>query len=417
MPRSKQETMEVETKQVDRFKRANLHNPKYQLDLIQQILSQNVKPLGFFIGAGCPLSIRIENTAGEMEALIGDVAGLTKSISFLLEQSDASLLKSWNKLKRAIEEDKEATTNIETILTKIRLLKEVAGSGLVRGLNHSELTDLDSHICFSIADQVNKQLPIENTAFHDLAIWTRATNRNKPVQIFTTNYDLLLEQAFEESSAPYFDGFVGSRQAFFDLAAVEQEWLLPARWTRLWKIHGSLNWRVTPGKQVARCENQPSGEDSYLIYPSHLKYDQSRKMPFIAMLDRLKSFLMTPSSTLFICGYSFGDEHINDIICRTLEANSSAHVFAFAYGDIADDRYIAAKRCAMSTPNCTLLGKNSGVIGRNDYVWTGDVVLDLSIPRDVLTLDSEGKPELHLGDFAMLGKLLRSLTGWELEQE
>ena len=93
----------------------------------------------------------------------------------------------------------------------------------------------------------------------------------------------------------YFDGFIGARKAFFDLGAVEDEDLLPPRWTRLWKIHGSLNWRLENETDVVRTDEK-TDKQSYLIYPSHLKYDQSRKMPYLAMLDRLKAFLLAPSS-------------------------------------------------------------------------------------------------------------------------
>lgn len=172
-----------------------------------------------------------------------------------------------------------------------------------------------------------------------------------------------MEQALEESSAPYFDGFIGARKAFFDLAAVEDEDLLPPRWNRLWKIHGSLNWRLENETDVVRTD-QKTDKQSYLIYPSHLKYDQSRKMPYLAMLDRLKAFLLAPSSLLFICGYSFADEHINDVICRSLDANPTAHVFAFVHGDLEAERYKLACHCALATPNLSLLGFDKAIIGR-----------------------------------------------------
>lgn len=69
-----------------------------------------------------------------------------------------------------------------------------------------------------------------------------------------------------------------------------------------------------------------------LTYPSKLKYDQSRKMPFLAMSDRLTSFLLKPHAVLFVCGYSFGDEHINDTIINALKVNQSANVVALMYG-------------------------------------------------------------------------------------
>ena len=71
------------------------------------------------------------------------------------------------------------------------------------------------------------------------------TNRNYVKEIFTTNYDLLLEKAMEHNHVPYFDGFVGSYEPFFWSESIEKTVShndLTFNWIRLWKIHGSLNW-------------------------------------------------------------------------------------------------------------------------------------------------------------------------------
>lgn len=325
------------------------HDPIRQVSFIQQALSQNRKPIGFFIGAGCPLSVRVNqreeggNTVSD--PLIWDVAGLTRIIAERLTSPDKTSPSTWDKVVKIVVDDGGNGENIELILSRIRVFASVAGNGDVRGLSADELLTLDDEVCKVISMEVTKSLPSKDSPYHNLAIWSRAIRRERPVHVFTTNYDLLMEQALEETSAPYFDGFIGARKAFFDLGAVEDEDLLPPRWTRLWKIHGSLNWRLENGTSVVRSDQKTEAQ-SYLIYPSHLKYDQSRKMPYLAMLDRLKAFLLAPSALLFICGYSFADEHINDIICRSLETNPTAHVFACVHGDLEDVRYTLARQCA-----------------------------------------------------------------------
>jgi hypothetical protein len=156
--------------------------------------------------------------------------------------------------------------------------------------------------------------------------------------------------------------------------------------------------------------DQKTDKQSYLIYPSHLKYDQSRKMPYLAMLDRLKAFLLSPSSLLFICGYSFADEHINDVICRSLEANPTAHVFAFVHGGLETERYKLARQCALATPNLSLLGFDKATIGRTLGAWTGDGADDLVLPPSILVKNGD-QVTVRLGDFAALGALLRGLSG------
>lgn len=391
------------------------HDPIRQISFIQQALSQNRKPIGFFIGAGCPLSVRVNERVEDGETvsdpLIWDVAGLTKVISNCLKSDNEEKPSSWDKVVDVVKEDGGDGDNIELLLSKIRVLKSVAGGGTVRGMEAKELEDLDEQVCEVISKEVDKSLPREDTPYHNLAIWSRSISRERPVHLFTTNYDLLLEQALEESSTPYFDGFIGSRKAFFDLGAVEDERLLPARWARLWKIHGSLNWRLEDGKTVVRSDEKTE-KQSYLIYPSHLKYDQSRKMPYLAMLDRLKAFLLNPSAMLFICGYSFADEHINDIICRSLETNPTAQVFAFLFGKLDDPRYALGKKCASATPNLSMLAFDKGIIGRNLGEWQTDDIDDLSLPAGILVKDGTTSL-LRLGDFAVLGDLLRGLSGAE----
>lgn len=382
------------------------HEAGRQIHYIQQALAQNKRPVGFFIGAGCPLSIRVGG-----KPLIPDVAGLTAIIGERL--TSGALKDAWATLLKAVIEDAGQADNIEFILSFIRQLCAVAGPAGVRGLTRQTLTDVDKEICAVISVEVDKALPDQTTAYHNLAIWARSIRRAKPVHIFTTNYDLLIEQAFEETAAPYFDGFIGTRKAFFDLAAVEDEDLLPPRWARLWKIHGSLNWRLTDnGKRVVRSSEALDKTTSYLIYPSHLKYDQSRKMPYLAMLDRLKAFLLQPSAILFLSGYSFSDEHINDIICRSLEANPTAQLFAFIYGDLANAQYDKARACGCRTPNLSVLGEFSAIIGRVEGPWKA--LADdppASMPPETLGKHADGRTQVGLGDFAKFGTLIRYLTG------
>lgn len=395
------------------------HDPVRQISFIQQALSQNRKPIGFFIGAGCPLSIRVNEREVDgqtvSDPLIWDVAGLTRVIAEQLASKDKAAPSAWDRIVQIVDDDGEDSTNIELLLSRIRVCASVAGKGEVRGMSGDELRQLDNDVCRVISEEVTRALPHEDTPYHNLAVWSRSIRRERPVHLFTTNYDLLIEQALEEKSAPYFDGFIGTRRAFFDLGAVEDEGLLPPRWTRLWKIHGSLNWRLENGTTVVRSD-QKTDAQSYLIYPSHLKYDQSRKMPYLAMLDRLKAFLLAPSALLFICGYSFADEHINDIICRSLETNPTAHVFACLFGSLEEPRYALAKKCALSIPNLSLLGFDKGIIGRNPGIWECDDINAHSLPAGVLEKNGD-EIALRLGDFAALGALLRGLAGEEMSPD
>ena len=54
-----------------------------------------------------------------------------------------------------------------------------------------------------------------------LAAWAVRADYNLPLELFTVNYDLLIETALERRRVPYFDGFIGSLQARFHTELVE----------------------------------------------------------------------------------------------------------------------------------------------------------------------------------------------------
>ena len=144
-------------------------------------------------------------------------------------------------LFRSLKKAKKSIENIEDILSFLRSLLLVSKGGDVRGLSESDLLLLEKSICKEIIKKLDVNLPNQETSYHDLSKWMGSINRKIAIEIFTTNYDLLMEEALEDLEIPYYDGFVGSRRSFFDLRAIEDN-LIPTHWSRLWKIHGSINW-------------------------------------------------------------------------------------------------------------------------------------------------------------------------------
>ncbi len=211
-------------------------------------------------------------------------------------------------------------------------------------------------LCLEISSVMNARLPDRKTPYHDLASWIGSIPRAYGVELFTSNYDLLMEQALEECGVPYFDGFSGSDRAFFDTPSMEQD-SLPARWTRLWKLHGSVNWWRTPDGEFQRKAG-PNEGDSQMIHPSHLKYEQSRMMPYLAMQDRLRAFLSRGQAVLITCGYSFADLHLNQAILQGLGGNPKAVCFGLVFGDRATATSAIAK--VGFRGNLRLLGIDGG---------------------------------------------------------
>jgi hypothetical protein len=364
--------------------------------------------IGFFLGAGCPLAVRVPDGDGS-SPLIPDIVGLTNQVKTLLT-ADANLKtvaeSLWDRvLKRGIEKP-----TVEDVLSHVRTLQSLCGSGEIDGFFNDQLIKVDTAICKHIRAVVRKLLPTSDTAYHALASWIQAIPRNKAVEIFTTNYDLLLEQALEQQRVPYFDGFIGSDSAFLDLESMAED-DLPPRWARLWKIHGSINWWMTAKQTIRRSRDELPGEQ-LLIYPSHLKYDQSRQMPYYAMLDRLRVFLRSDQCVLLCCGYSFGDEHLNAYIGQGLSGNPNASCVAMIFNDrkSAPKAIELAKRYA----NLSVLATDGGVIGTVDRNWNAisndpNPASSLSVTKELLagrTNAPEDQNKWLLGDFAAFGRFL-----------
>lgn len=394
----------------------NSHDPIRHLKYLRQSLAQDNEAIGFFISAGCPLSVPMPT--GKWP-LIPDVKNLTVAINDSLS-GDSKYQILLSELEKATK-DKE---NIEDTLSFLRGLLAVSVGGDVRGLSEDDLVRLEKSICSEIVDKLDVTLPDSETPYHRLSSWVRSIDRKTPIEIFTTNYDLLLEQAFDDLEVPYFDGFVGSRRSFFDLRAVEDD-LIPPHWSRLWKIHGSINWYQDmkgSEKKVFRS-SQPVKDANHLIYPSHLKYEESRKMPYLALIDQLNRFIRRKSSFLVLTGYSFNDGHLNDTIVNALKSNPTGMVLGLQFGNFelsategGGMRYPKAYELAERQHNLNIWTDDQAIIGTNLGEWklaktTDDE--DKDIKAFVHSIDDGGvvKPNLKLGDFSEFTNYLKKFIG------
>lgn len=392
------------------------HDAFKHTSLLRQALDNPKMPIAFLLGAGCPLSIV---TAGK--PLIPDIAGMTKEIVIRLEAS--ALKDAFGLIKEQMVASGETQPNIEEYLGHVRNLITVAKRVAIGGLNKDTLNALDMDMCNEVVAISEATLPNLSTPYHCLASWIRGTPRIIPIEVFTTNYDLLMEQALEDLSVPYFDGFIGSRAAFFDPYAIEsEEGKLPSRWARLWKLHGSINWWSQNNDEAAKVVRTTKDKAGVcrLIHPSHHKYDESRKMPYLAMMDRLKAFLAKPRAVLVICGYSFRDVHINSLVLQALAGNQNSVVFGLLFGELK--QYQAAIDLARSSPNLCLIAEDGAVIGTRQAAWEakskssfGEIPLVGIIPSAPKAGEAdEDKPipiKVTLGDFYQLGVLLQELIG------
>ncbi|PZW64179.1 SIR2-like protein [Pseudomonas sp. URMO17WK12:I6] len=396
------------------------HDPLRHLRYLRQSLSQDNESIGFFLSAGCPLSVPMPD--GEWP-LIPDVLNLTEHINREL----ATNLKYVCLLDELVKAERNSR-NIEDILSFIRSLSLVSKGGSVRGLSESDLLELEKLICKEIVKKINVVLPGDETPYHRFCSWIRSIDRKNAIEVFTTNYDLLVEQSLEDLEVPYFDGFVGARRSFFDLRAVEDN-LIPKHWTRLWKIHGSINWyqEFHDGQKRVFRSSEVKEEASHLIYPSHLKYEESRKMPYLALIDQLTRFVRKKSSLLILCGYSFNDGHLNDAIVNALKANPTAMVLGLMFGEFHRrdalgeivESYPEAIRLARKQHNLNIWTSDRAVIGTTVANWkkgsyaegADDNLLSFVRREEVKGASQIVRDFISLGDFSVFTDFLKSIIG------
>jgi len=370
-----------------------VHNPDQYMYDFKHILTHGKKKIGILIGAGAPVSINVGNE--EWKPLIPDIAGLTAKVKSKLDTSDLQVYETL--------EDEIPGCNLELVLSRIRSLSEVIGASQVNGYDSTQYTNLALNICRIIKSVVSASLPKGESPYSNLVSWVNGINRDHAVEVFTTNYDLLLEEAMELAKTPYFDGFSGSRVAFFDPSSISSN-DLPPRWIRLWKLHGSINWSKNSNGEITRSLGD---EDGTMVYPSHIKYDQTQSAPFSSLFDRLKSFLLEPDTILITTGFSFADAHISAKLDECLSENPSASILAFQYKNVEDE--ICAKSLAIRRPNLSVYCKDGAVINGIHAKWKlgEEPTKNWKIIRD----EYWNNNAFTLGDFAEFARFLANSNG------
>jgi hypothetical protein len=377
---------------------------------LRQILSQGRKRIGLLVGAGAPMSIRVNQT-GDLDALgmplIPDVDDLTAIV--LKAIPDATQRTAATALATELGPD----ANIESILSRVRLLQNALGTAMVHQLDAAGYGSLGRTICDKIGAIVNARLPPQRNAYNELVAWISGTLRPSAVEIFTTNYDLLLEEAFEKVRAPYFDGFTGGCSPFFDPVSVAGN-DLPARWSRLWKLHGSLGWSIE-NEMVVRGKGRDATQ---LIYPDYLKYDLTQKQPYSALFERLKNFLLTPDTLLMTIGFSFRDAHVTAVLDEALAMNSNAAIFAFQFDTL--EREAPACKIALDRPNISVYAADGAVINGVRGNWQpGELPKNWEEIRKSFWDSSPAgtTAKFLLGDFVSFARFCALAQATELQQE
>ena len=398
------------------------HDATKTLESLMDHLARHDKPIAFLFGAGTSSAVRCAPEAAEDQGspLIPSVRELTTLAKNDAYRCGEIYQSAWDAIERRCQEDGKEP-NIENILTRLQMMKNAVGSvDTLLGLTKSEIQALDDSVRKTIATAVSPPISTipSDLPHYRLARWLGRVTRQFPVEIFTVNYDILLEYALEVENIPLFDGFIGGYEPFFFADSLRRQGVAPgSSWTRLWKLHGSITWKKIKARgrsRIVRTQVNTTGE---MIYPTDRKYDESRQQPYSALMDRLNRFLDQDDSLLIVSGFNFGDEHINNLIFSALENRSRTHVFALQFADLDDhhDLVIHAK----TLPNLVVICPTFGVIGTDKSYWkmaqsTIDHLGNIDLIRSERS-DADGgsapseKKSLTIGDFNKLCEFLETM--------
>ena len=357
------------------------HDPRHFVTSLGAKLATRSRHVCFLLGAG------VGKACG-----LPDVADLQRQVLDTLDGDNRTAL------ERQLQ-----SHNLEDALSRIRRISTlISGAETVDGLTGTQARELDNAICREIVISLRIN-PNDNDAVICLAGWAARSNYHLPVELFTVNYDLLLENALEQMRVPYFDGFVGTINARFHTELVEalpgsDDESMPSFLVRLWKLHGSVNWIWNSNNQIVRLGHAVSEGSPAAIYPSDTKYDESRRVPFVVLQDRFRRALHQPETLVLISGYSFGDQHLNELIFDAATRRERSEFIAFLYSNIPDE---LAERAEL-TPNLQVVSKREAIVGGIRGGWAK---LEDALPY----VRSDG--EFLLPDFKCLARHLARSTG------
>ncbi|MBW4888479.1 SIR2 family protein [Mucilaginibacter sp. HMF5004] len=281
-------------------------------------------------------------------------------------------------------------------------------------------------------DNEGKDIDIQNnykSFYRKLSL--RDSNLPKP-NVFTTNYDLYSEKAMDELGITYTNGFSGFIERYFNpsifnYALAEQMDVSSSKWNvidsyvYLFKIHGSVNWiEVEDSNKLFRIKELQDSKFEFLkeqtnlmIYPSPIKQNASLGTPYTDLFREFQKRIAQNQSVLVTMGYSFADEHINNLIFQALTIPTFRLVIFSDLGYHSDGKHISTKANieklkALNDPRIWIIGSDDET---NSHQVTIDQE-DTTVLPTTTSLDEEtfekpetttttpaGKSEKHLHFF------------------
>lgn len=190
-----------------------------------------------------------------------------------------------------------------------------------------------------IIDDKDEHLKENRYYYHELFLkkLLQRPNNLKRANLFTTNYDLAFDYALDNLGIHYIDGFSGVHNRCFRPEVYDYDIYYPGQSVsgkvhraekvlRYYKLHGSLSWISEKEsisnpygiKEITNSNFELNASQQLMIYPCVSKKTFTLDLPYSELFRHFSQAIIQPQSVLITLGYSFYDEHINDIIYQAL---------------------------------------------------------------------------------------------------
>lgn len=264
------------------------------------------RDLIIFLGAGA-----------SVDAGVPAAIGLAQEVCAKLLARNEIKQRENHLLQRLMQDLAQPTFNIEDLLYALSLVG--LGSpplhlhSLLKPEYHSytrEASRLGFEVWRSVIEMMTPSLNLNPGYLRDLA---KLKPANGPLDVFSLNFDLCVEQAMRDAGVRYSTGFINGVWNAAELEGFTGE-------VRLHKLHGSINW----------YRPSPAFYSTDVGVPFDLTpYEAMRgDFPDVVLGFAEKTSLLEPFRTLWaafvmklhaarncvVIGYSFGDPHINVLL-------------------------------------------------------------------------------------------------------
>jgi len=362
-----------------------------------RIVNELIKGLEIYIAKGSTDQPKVDDDA--MEVVERELDDPDKKAN--TEESVTPVVNEGQKQsKDQIDEDK--------VKEKVKAELETLKTELSKGITNfaGKIIDCERNIVSSQTTEATEYLMRFLMSFA-----SRNATRDR-LNIFTLNYDRVVEFGAELAGIHLIDRFVGSISPIFRSSrlGIDLHYNPPGirgepRYLEgvvyFTKLHGSLDW-IYDNRYVRRIALPYGAENSSLflkkssammIYPNASKDRETAEYPYVDLFRDFAAAVCCPNSTIVLYGYGFGDEHINRVIEDMLTI-PSAHLVIISYDDAGGRAKAFYDRMKRPAQISLLIGSHFGEI---------KTLVDNYLP----------KPAIDKTTFRMI-ELLKA-RGWETD--